>query len=342
MRAYPNANASHRFVRPEPWLDCPVNEYLDRGPRKRSANRTYKLFKLQPQRRLVFHCIGGVIGLIAGIFALFRSSFALSLHLLCDKWWMYERERREKWNNERILVRDAEGSPRSANWRNNVFPRRSFARCVRVRNALITHRETARGAPGSRVRVDVCVPGAASRPNTHIRNFSPTDSISASFPSSSFPPFSPSRPVPRSENNARDPTRINRFLRDITFIPSAPSRPAPRPETATDRSRLEAWTRGWSYVTFPSRLAKLIRSFFCDHRPFHSRFIDSGKLSELPQWFPLFPVPVSIVIRYRIRSYLADADCPFFLVPTSQFRTVKSRPEVWNFCIIEELRIMLI
>lgn len=56
----------------------------------------------------------------------------------------------------------------------------------------------------------------------------------ATFPSSSFfPLFSarrrrrPGSAPRRAENNARDPTRINRFLRDITFIPSALARPHP-------------------------------------------------------------------------------------------------------------------
>lgn len=80
-----------------------------------------------------------------------------------------------------------------------------------------------------------------------------------------FPPISPPR---CSENNARDPTPINWFLRDICNFLAARLSPwsfiahfiCARPPLS--RRNAEARNHGWSYVTFTLKLAKLIRPFF--------------------------------------------------------------------------------
>lgn len=72
----------------------------------------------------------------------------------------------------------------------------------------------------------------------------------------------------RTENNARDPTPINWFLRDICNFLAA--RLSPRSFIAhficaqppLSRRSAEARNHGWSYVTFTSELAKLIQLFF--------------------------------------------------------------------------------
>lgn len=83
-----------------------------------------------------------------------------------------------------------------------------------------------------------------------------------------FPPISSTRCARRTENNARDPTPINWFLRDICNFLTV--RLSPRSFIAhficarppLSRRSAEARNHGWSYVTFTLELAKLIRLFF--------------------------------------------------------------------------------
>ena len=85
----------------------------------------------------------------------------------------------------------------------------------------------------------------------------------------------------RTENNARDPTPINWFLRDICNFLAA--RLSPRSFIAhficakppLSRRSAEARNHGWSYVTFTSELAKLIQLFFKAYEQYREHVIQS-------------------------------------------------------------------
>lgn len=138
------------------------------------------------------------------------------------------------------------------------FPRRASARST-------NRRERARTA-GTVLRVGTRVTRASTRVLVHICIWIFLRYVYISTP---FPLPAHLLPVaPRTENNARDPTPINWFLRDICNFLAA--RLSPRSFIAhficarppLSRRSAEARNHGWSYVTFTSELAKLIRPFF--------------------------------------------------------------------------------